>query len=345
MESAAPTIDAQSAPEARLLSMASDLLGTAGPEGRLRLVNPAWSRLLGWEAARLSGAVFAELVHPDDRARAVALVERSGPDEQTCRMLCADGGERCVLWSARADGVDELVYLAGRDVSDRERARAELQEFAYVASHDLAEPLRMVTSYLELLQRRYGGRLDETADEFIDHAVAGAGRMRALIDGLLEYSRVGSHQMRGAPIDLRELVAVVVGRIERLLDETGAEVEVHGRPAAARGDATQIAQLLQSLIVNALRFHAPGRAPRVRVTAEEHEGGVRVSVADDGIGIPESHQERIFRMFARLHGRDEYEGTGIGLAVCRRIAERHGGRIWVESAPGAGSTFHVWLPG
>jgi signal transduction histidine kinase len=168
--------------------------------------------------------------------------------------------------------------------------------------------------------------------------------MKALIDDLLAYSRVGSHELEQARIDLADLVARVLQGLERATAEAGATVEVAAPLATPVGDPAQLGQLLQNLIANAVKFHAPDRPPLVTLSAVAEDEGVRLSVADNGIGIPAAQQERIFKMFARLHGRDEYDGTGIGLSLCRRIAERHGGRIWVESELERGSTFHVWLP-
>ena len=286
------------------------------------------------------------------------LVAGGTVDEFVCRVHRADGAERHILWSGHGSPADGCFYVAGKDITERQRLEAELalraeklestntelQEFAYIASHDLAEPLRMITSYLELLQRRYGGQLDETADEFIGYAVSGAERMKALIDDLLTYSRVGSHDMRPQQIAVEEVLEPVLQGLERAIAESGAHIARELPLAPVRCDASQLAQLIQNLIANAVKFRAADRAPAVTIASVLDRGGVRLTVRDDGIGIPRAQQERIFKMFARMHGREEYEGTGIGLAICRRIADRHGGRIWVESEPGAGSSFHVWLP-
>jgi PAS domain S-box-containing protein len=365
MDTTPRIMDSPSAQEARLLALSPDLLGALGFDGRIKFVNPAWSRSLGIPEARLLSTPYLDLVHPDDRELTASAVDRLRGGERiaefSCRLLRADGGDRCLLWSAQVSEADGCFYIAGKDISDRqamelelaahaerlERINAELQEFAYIASHDLAEPLRMITSYLELLQRRYAGQLDETADEFIGFAVGGAVRMRALIDDLLAYSRVGSHEMQRGPVDLEEIVKHVLHGLERAIEDTHATVEVAPELASPHCDATQLGQLLQNLIANGVKFHRPDVAPVVRVSSVPEDGGVRITVADNGIGIAEAQRERIFKMFARLHGRDEYDGTGIGLALVRRIAERHGGRVWVESdrdPAHPGSTFHVWLP-
>ena len=222
----------------------------------------------------------------------------------------------------------------------------DLRELIYVASHDLTEPLRMVTSYLGLLQRRYGDALDETAGEFIHYAVDGAERMRALLDDLLRYSRVGGEDPVRRPVEVRAVLGAVLRSLEPALADTGATVEVVGSLPTLMADEVQLGQLLQNLIANAAKFRAPERPNRVTVAfaREEVAGAWRLSVTDDGIGMDLKHLDRIFQVFQRLHAREEFPGTGIGLAVCRRIVDRLDGTITVESAPGAGSTFHVSIP-
>lgn len=332
-----PTIDPLAAPESRLLSLCPDLLGVVGSDGGLKACNPAWSAALGLSDQELRTTAFVDLIHPEDRRAMERMLDglvAGGFADGRCRMMCAAGDERHVRWRAERTAADDCVYLAGRDVTDLERAAAELQDFAYVASHDLAEPLRMVTSYLELLQRRYGGQLDETADEFIGYAVDGAARMKQMIEALLAFSRVGTHVLEPVEFDLRELLG-------------GHEIDavVLAEPLArVRADPTQAKLLLDHLIDNAIKFRAPDREPEVTISAVPENGGVRIDVADNGLGIAEAQQERIFKMFARLHGRDDFAGAGVGLALCRRITERHGGRITVASGPAGGSVFSVWLP-
>jgi PAS domain S-box-containing protein len=240
------------------------------------------------------------------------------------------------------------VVVAFTDITERreaqeglERSNAELAQFAYVASHDLSEPLRMVSSYLQLLRRRYHGQIDEDADEFIDFAVEGANRMRALIEDLLAYSRAG-RSAEPRPVDCGYIMADVLSSLAAAVADARAQVEV-GRLPHVLGDRVAIAQLLQNLVANALKFrHGPGVC--VWVGAEQDEGMWRFSVADDGIGIDARHRERVFKMFQRLHDRESFEGTGIGLAICRKIVERHGGRIWVDGRDGGGTVFHFTLP-
>ncbi|MHC4480050.1 MAG: sensor histidine kinase, partial [Planctomycetota bacterium] len=227
-------------------------------------------------------------------------------------------------------------------LKELERSNKDLEQFAHVASHDLREPLRMVRSYLELLSRRYEGELGEDADEFIRYARDGAARMQALIDGLLAYSRVGSRGGEFGPVDLEQLQEDVLGNLKLAVEESGAVVTRDELPTV-RADGPQLGQLLQNLIENSIKFRRRA-ALRVHVSAERADGEWTVSLRDNGIGIEPEYVERIFGIFERLHGREEYPGTGVGLAVCRRIVERHNGRIWVESEPGRGSTFRFTLP-
>lgn len=223
---------------------------------------------------------------------------------------------------------------------------ADLSEIVHVTSHDLTEPLRMVTSYLGLLERRYGPELDDTAREFIHYAVDGAERMRALLDDLLRYSRVGGQEPVREPVDVGRVLEAVVRSLEPAIAETGATVVVDGTLPVVDADAVQLGQLLQNLIANAAKFRRAESGNTVTVSARRAaaEAAWLLEVADDGIGIDPRQQERIFLIFQRLHSIDQYDGTGVGLAICRRIAERLGGGIEVVSSVDEGSTFTVRLP-
>jgi len=210
-----------------------------------------------------------------------------------------------------------------------ERSNRDLEQFAYVASHDLQEPLRKVASFTQLLQKRYGGQLDERADQYIGFAVDGAKRMQRLIQDLLGFSRVGRTGNERVEVDLDEALADVLDDLSETVDATGATVTHDPLPVVVGEDAL-LHQLLANLVGNALKFRAPDRAPAVHVGAVEHEDRWELSVADNGIGIDPQYADRVFVIFQRLHPKDVYEGTGIGLALCKRIVEHHGGQIWIE---------------
>ena len=227
-------------------------------------------------------------------------------------------------------------------VEQLEESNERLEQFAYAASHDLQEPLRMVSSYLQLLERRYTDDLDEEAEEFIDFAVDGAERMREMIEALLAYSRVETRGDPFEPVDLDTVLADVLADLQLPIDETNAEIISDDLPMVA-GDASQLRQVFQNLLENALEYSGE-EPPQVHVAAERKGDEWLLAVEDNGIGIDPADADRVFEVFQRLHSRDEHEGTGIGLALCERIVERHGGDIWVESEPGKGATFSFTLP-
>jgi light-regulated signal transduction histidine kinase (bacteriophytochrome) len=222
------------------------------------------------------------------------------------------------------------------------RSNAELEQFAYVASHDLQEPLRTITSYLQLIERRYKHKLDDDAAEFIDYTVQASRVMQQLIRDLLSLARVTSRAKPPEPTDLARVLDEVETALDTAISESGAEIVREPLPTVL-ADAGQLRQLLQNLVSNALKFRG-SKPPRVVVSAERTGEEWRVAVVDNGIGIEPKYKERVFEIFKRLHRSEEYSGTGIGLAVCKKIVERHGGRIWLESEPGEGATFSFTVP-
>ena len=238
--------------------------------------------------------------------------------------------------------VKERTEELEKYAANLKRSNEDLEQFAYVASHDLREPLRMVTSFSQLLERNYKGRLDEDADEFINYIVEGGRKMDALVNDLLEYSRIAS---RGKPFEATEMNAVLREAQESLsmaIEENKAIIEVGMLPTVSI-DRSQMTLVFQNLLSNAIKFH-DDTGPVVAVSAARNENKWLFSVRDNGIGIDPDNHEKIFELFQRLHSRDDYHGTGIGLAICKRIIERHGGRIWVESELGMGSTFFFTIP-
>ncbi|MBT9317363.1 hypothetical protein IXB50_18230 [Leptothoe spongobia TAU-MAC 1115] len=229
-----------------------------------------------------------------------------------------------------------------RAEAELQRSNAELEQFAYVASHDLREPLRMVTSFTQLLAQRYSNQLDDEANTIINFAVDGAARMQALIDDLLTFSRVGTQGNPFEVVDCKESLNLALSNLQILLQETQADITKAPLPIVM-ADPAQLVQLFQNLISNALKYRSE-RPLTVEIGSESQENHWLIWVRDNGIGIKPKYAERIFLIFQRLHTRQQYSGTGIGLAICKKIIERHGGRIWVESAPDQGAIFYFTLP-
>ena len=243
-----------------------------------------------------------------------------------------------------AEAIERRQYRIDLEdlIEDLEESNERLEQFAYAASHDLQEPLRMVSSYLQLIERRYGDDLDEDGQEFLAFAVDGAERMREMIDGLLQYSRVETRGDPFEPVDLEAVLADVEKNLQMKIEEHGAEITAADLPRV-EGDEGQLRQVFQNLLSNAIEYSGEDD-PRVHVSADRDGTTWTISVADNGIGIDPGEQERIFEVFQRLHSRETHSGTGIGLALCERIIERHGGEIWVDSEPGEGATFSFTLP-
>ena len=347
-----------------LLEAAPDAMVVVNQGGEIVLLNLQAEKqfdyprdeLLGQKVKAIIPEGFAERLLADDlRSAADALAQQIGTGiELTARRK--DGSEFPIeiMLSPLESAEGILVTAAIRDISVRKTAEAELRElsrsnddlaqFAYVASHDLQEPLRMVASYTQLLAKRYKGKLDSDADEFIAFAVDGANRMRRLIQDLLAYSRVGARTQDLTDTSSEEALQEALANLSGAIEDSGAEV-THGPLPHVLGDEMQLVQLLQNLLGNAIKYQGPG-APRIHVSAVRngHKKWI-FSVKDNGLGIDPQFFERIFGVFQRLHKREEFAGTGIGLAICKKIIERHGGRIWVESQVGEGSTFYFTLAG
>ncbi|MFC7199922.1 PAS domain S-box protein [Halospeciosus flavus] len=311
------------------------------------------------ESDQLEGRRIPD-VYPEETVADLEPLFRAAVDEGETGSTTAEfGGRIWRVWATPLRDADDEIFAGlsfTQDITEQvereqkleelverlEESNERLEQFAYAASHDLQEPLRMVSSYLSLIERRYEDDLDEEAMEFLEFAVDGAERMRGMIDALLKYSRVETRGDPFEPIDLEDIVADAKADLRMKLEETDADVTVESLPKVA-GDEEQLRQVFQNLVDNALEYSGD-EPPTVHISADRHGDEWHVSVRDEGIGIEPDQTEEVFEVFQRLHTQDEHAGTGIGLALCRRIVERHDGEIWVESEPGEGSTFTFTLP-
>jgi PAS domain S-box-containing protein len=350
-----------------LLEAAPDAIVVVNPAGKIVLLNVQAEKQFGYIRDELVGQEVTNIIPEGFAERLIADGNRRASDELTQQIGAGielsgrrkDGTEFPIEITLSplesADGV--LVTAAIRDITERRRSEEhlvktvwelkrsndELQQFAYVSSHDLQEPLRMVSSYTQLLAKRYKGRLDSDADEFIAFAVDGCNRMQGLIQDLLAYSRAGTSERELRKVPSENALQKALTNLRIMIKQSGAVV-THDALPTVRADETQLTQVFQNLVGNAIKYRR-AEDPRVHVSAARNDGNEwTFSVGDNGLGIDPQYFERIFILFQRLHGRDEFEGTGIGLSICKKIVERQGGKIWVESQPEKGSTFYFALP-
>lgn len=330
---------------------------------RILRANPAAYRMFHRSPGKLTGHPLSELVASESEVtleQAFAAAHRPGATPLTARIEIPDEtgtpvpveivigrfpesagqGFVAVLRDVREEAalVDALIERGAQLA----RSNRDLQEFTYVASHDLQEPLRMVGSYTQLVASRYKGKLDASADEFLEFAQAGATRMQHLIDDLVTYSRIDSRGQPFIALSVDSCLADALGNLRVAIQEVKASIDREPLPNV-EGDGVQLTQVFQNLIANAIKFHGAD-PPHVSIRGEDEGAMVVYTVSDNGIGIPPEYREKIFVIFQRLHRREEYPGTGVGLAVCKRIVERHGGTIWVESGTPTGSAFRFRLP-
>jgi PAS domain S-box-containing protein len=329
--------------------------------GRLRLVSHQFTKIAGYNEDELMETPYLNLVLKEDRKavkeNTVKMLrgERSSAYEfrlvtKRARLKWVMETVTPILYQRRRATLGNLIDITERKqaeeklkqiTAEMQRSNTELEQFAYVISHDLQEPLRMVTSYVQLLDKRYHSKLDADADEFITYSVDGAKRMQALLNDLLEYSRVGT---RGKPFNLtncEDVIKQAMANLKLAIEESGALVSYDTLPVIM-ADEGQLVQLFQNLIGNAIKF-CRQEPPRIHISSMRKYNVLVFSVRDNGIGIDSQHTQGIFEIFRRLHTREEYPGTGMGLAICKKIVERHGGHIWVQSQPGEGSTFYFTI--
>ena len=346
----------------RLFEPAQDgILILDAKTGQIKEVNPFLMDMLGYSHKEFLRKKLWEIGSFEDVKAANAifkeLQEKGYVRYENLPLNTKDGRDIDVEFISNAYkiGGKNVIQCDIRDITERKRAEKklkqamidlarsnkELEQFAYVASHDLQEPLRMVASFMQLLSNRYKGKLDAEADEFIEYAVEGANKLQNMINDLLEYSRLGKRGKPFKPTDCESILEQTLVNLNVSIEANGATITHDALPTVC-ADESLLLQLFQNLISNALKFRGKD-LPAIHISAKSKENEYVFSVHDNGIGIDPQYKDRIFIIFQRLHGR-EYQGTGIGLAVCKRIVERHGGRIWVESESGKGSTFFFTIP-
>lgn len=332
-------------------------------DGFVKYANPSLLELAGYSKEEIIDTQFINHVHPDEVPKLIDRYKRrmSGEDVEGIYETLLKRKDNSDVYAEINAGVisylgepANLVFV--RDITERKKAgeklkqtmnelkrsKTELEQFINIAYHDLQEPLRMVTSYVQLLERRYKGKLDEDADEFIGYAVDGIMHIHRLINDLLNYTLIGGQSKRFERVDCTEVINRAMNNLQAAIEESGAVITFDPLPII-RADDLQLVQLSQNLLSNAIKFRSE-EPPRIHVSAEQKKNEWLFSVRDNGIGIDPKYAERIFTIFQRLHSRGKYPGTGIGLAICKKIVEKHGGRIWVESEPGKGATFRFTIP-
>jgi PAS domain S-box-containing protein len=367
----------------RFFTLSVDLLAIADSRGWIKEANPAWQRVLGYSEADLKKIAFAERMSDAERALAMQAIDRAFRDQSPvsfdAQYPCRDGSDRCFAWTVAPYPAEQLLYLFGRDVTEarqadreikklnldlaqrngeleaevltRKNAEEALQEsnsaleaFSFSVSHDLRAPIRAMQGFAKILLEDYAAVLDEMGRECASRIVVSAERMDSLVNDLLIYSRLGHTKLTIANVSLHEIALDTVGQLEEEIRSRHAKVEIGEPLPVVRAHALTLTQALINLVANGMKFVASGVAPVVRIWAESSNGWATLWVQDNGIGIAPEHQNRIFRVFERLHAAEQYPGTGLGLAIVRKGAERMGGQAGVESKAGEGSRFWIKLP-
>lgn len=345
-----------------LVESARDIIITTAVDGTLTSLSPAFESILGWEKQEWLGRSFQPLVHAEDlgsvvqgfhrvlRGQEIDIFEArflsSGstyvPLESSARPLIQNGKVIGVLHIARDISVRKQMEHERRRRSELERSNRELEEFASICSHDLQEPLRQITSFTQLIKKRYSALLPGESNEYFDFIVTGTRRMSQLVNDLLNYSKLGAPDLQVAPMPMQEALDEAVKLLEPAIRKTHAAIKWSEMPEVI-GNHGKLVQVFQNLLNNAIKFRGE-KTPEIHIEAACEEGRCRFSVRDNGIGFDMSYADRIFQIFRRLHKQTDYPGTGVGLASCKKIIERHGGTIWVDSKSGEGTVFYFTIP-
>jgi two-component system, chemotaxis family, sensor kinase Cph1 len=342
-------------------------------EGMISQVNHRGAEMLDADRRKISGTPFFRYVQLDDRGAFFSFLAKAFETglRQTCDIrlsrrktppspiiggpaanthdihvslaaITVAGGSRCRLTATDITGHRQAQDELAQRARELARSNAELENFAYIASHDLQEPLRMVNNYVQLIENRLSGFMDADCRRYLRRTMDGAFRMRSLIADLLAYATLPDESRALSPVDVNHALNLAVSNLRPVIDETGTRIYCRRLPVVM-GDLTQLVQVFQNLLSNAIKFRS-GRVPKIRVMAKRNGKFWEFRVSDNGIGIEDQYRERVFVIFQRLHGREKYPGNGIGLAVCKKVIDRHGGSMWLTSQPGRGSTFYFSLP-
>lgn len=335
------------------------LLCVANYDGYFTRINPAWGKTLGYTNEDLLSKPFLDFVHPEDLQATLTemtnLKKGASTINFTNRYLCKDGTYKWLNWISVP--YENAIYASAIDITEQkikeaamssvlielERSNLDLEQFAYASSHDLQEPLRKIKNYGELFVSKYGDGLDSDAKRYIDVMVRGAAKMQNLIDDLLQYSRINSRGKDLVSLETKKIIANVLDSLEYLINSSGAVIYLPDNMPVVEADESQLEQVFQNLISNSIKFKKDHN-PEVRIKVEQQPPNWLFTVEDNGIGFDMEYADKIFTVFQRLHSQNEYQGTGIGLALCKKIIERHGGQIWAESKLGEGACFYFTLP-
>jgi len=341
----------------RFFSLSLDMLCIASADGYFKRLSPAFTRTLGWSVEEMLSRPFIDFIHPEDQAATLAEVERQMRDRQPVldfenRFAHKDGGWRMLSWKS-APQYDGSMYATARDVTERREAEQqvrelnrELESFSYSVSHDLRAPLRHIDGYARILREDLGAQLDPESRRCLDTIVDSSRRMGLLIDDLLAFSRLGRKPISTRAVDMQELVKGALAEVQAQRGNAAASAQVQvGELPQADGDPALLRQVWSNLLGNAIKYSAPrGEAARVFVSGERRGDLLHYSVADNGVGFDMRYADKLFGVFQRLHSQEEFEGTGVGLAIVQRIVARHGGAVAARAELGQGATFSFELP-
>jgi PAS domain S-box-containing protein len=339
-----------------IFTLSADMFAVAGFDGIFKTVNPSWERVTGWSTVELTSKPYIEFVHPDDRAATIAEGAKLAEGAKTIafrnRYQCRDGSHRWLDWTAVPVNEEQLIYAVARDITDQQNAEdairalnKELEAFSYSVSHDLRAPLRAIHGFVRILLEEYGAEIQGEARRYLDLVAANAQQMGRLVDDLLQFSRMGRQHLNKQRVNANAIAQRALEQLQPALEGRAVELTI-GELPSLDGDPTLLQQVFLNLIGNAIKYTKGRKPARIEVGARtEPNGDVVYFVKDNGAGFDMQYAHKLFGVFQRLHRSEEYEGTGVGLALVHRIISKHGGRVWADAAVGSGATFFFTLGG